>query len=253
MPAGTSKRCIAMVSKRWAPDGERRCNHDTSRGEYCWQHLKQLEGLRIMKDGKDRSLVTTIPRHKGDLITPDVGEFAQPAIRPNAKGRKKLKATKDIAKNTEVTVPVIFKARPEPVKRRRLIKPVYVEPEPYVPKPRVIKPRVPKSPKPKGPKLLPISMKALPKTPEERSIDSLIDRLNVLEKLWNSERMARLLKIPVVRRDIRLPPLGPKRLGQLMKLYRIERQAWIAHVNKGPYQMTDEKAMGIIDKMVKKQ
>lgn len=250
-----TQRCKAIVGKRWAPNGPRRCNHDTNY-IYCWQHLKQLEGLRIMKDGKDRSLVTTVPREKGDLITPDVGEFAQPAIRPNAKGHKRLKAIKDIAKNTEVTVPVTFAARPEPAKRRRLIKPVYVEPEPYVPKPRkprVVKPRVPKAPKPKGPKLPRIYEKALPKTPEERSIDSLTSRLRIMERLWNSERMARELKIPVVRRDIRLPPIGPQQLGKLMHLYRTERQKWVAHVNKGPYEMTDEKAMGIIDKMMKKE
>ena len=44
-----STRCTAMTGKRHAPDGPRRCNHDTTIKPYCWQHLKEKEGLRVTK------------------------------------------------------------------------------------------------------------------------------------------------------------------------------------------------------------
>jgi hypothetical protein len=108
---------------------------------YCWQHLKQLEGFRIKKEG----LVTTRPREKDAVVTgfapPGVAAFAHPSIRPNtrvttAKGPfAKLKAIKDIPANTAVTVPAGGKipsvtasamadAAP-PAKKKKLIKPYY--------------------------------------------------------------------------------------------------------------------------------
>jgi hypothetical protein len=110
MSLNKSQRCEAMVGKRHAPNGPRRCNHDTSRGIYCWQHLKEKDRLRIKKvpDAK-LGLVTTVKREKSDKIASfndGAAQYAQVSIRPNAKKVKSvLKATKDILKNTEVTVP----------------------------------------------------------------------------------------------------------------------------------------------------
>lgn len=270
-------QCIALVGKRWAPDGPRRCKHKTIRSKLCWAHLKEKEGLRVTKVPHAKlGLVTTKPIPKDEIVTSfdtsGAAEFAQPSIRPNAKIVKKdIKSIKDIDKNSEVTIPASTKVKlPKAIieepkrKKMKLIKPdhgpdlpdwpaVAEEPERKPRKPRVRKPKVPKLHKPKGPKLLPISTKVLPKTADERSIDSLLIRLDVLERLYNSERMAKELKIPVAKHDIKLPPTGPKRLGQLMKLYRTERQSWVDRVNKGPYQMTDEQAMEIIDKMANKE
>jgi len=245
-----SKRCIAIVGKRHAPDGPRRCNHDTARGDYCHQHLKEKQGLRIMKVPHAKlGLVTVKPIHKDDKIASfndGVAQYAQPSIRSNAKVVKDyLKSTKDINKNSEVTIPAAGKATKPLKSKMKLIKPIHMDlpPSPKPRKPRVLKPKQPKLPS--------ISLKPLPKTADERSIASLLNRLDVLRKLWNDQRMAGVLKVPITKRDIKLPPTGPKQLGQLMKLFRTERQAWVAHVNKGPYKMTDEKAMALIDKMIK--
>ena len=236
-----SQRCIAIVGKRHAPEGPRRCNHDTARGQYCWQHLKEKEGLRIMKVPHAKlGLVTVKPIDRNNKVasfTNGVAQYAQPSIRSNAKVVKdNLKSTKTINRNSEVTIPAAGKAT-----------------KPIKPKLKLIKPKVLKAPKPIQSKLPTISLKALPKTADERSIISLLKRLDVLRKLWNDERMTSVLKIPMTRRDIIIPPEGPKRLGQLMKIFRTERQAWVAHVNKGPYQMTDAKAMALIEKIANKK
>lgn len=66
-----TQRCAAMTGKRWAKE-PRRCKHDTSRGIYCWQHLKEKEGLRVKKStvpGAGLGLFVTKPRKKGERIT----------------------------------------------------------------------------------------------------------------------------------------------------------------------------------------
>ena len=123
-----STRCAAMTGKRHAPDGPRRCNHDTTIKPYCWQHLKEKEGVRVTKvPDASLGLITTELRKKSSKFGSHVVQYAQVAIRPNSKkiGRL-LKAIKEIPKNAEVFVPASLAVKmPIPIVKRKmkLIKP----------------------------------------------------------------------------------------------------------------------------------
>jgi len=241
-----------MVSKRWAPDGERRCNHDTSRGEYCWQHLKQLAGFRIKKDD---GLVTTRPRQKNTVVTsfnpPGVAAFAHPSIRPNTRvSAQKLKATKDIPANTIVTVPAGGKSVPTPVpapiqkKKLKLVKPYY---DPKWDEP-LHEPVRESEPKPKKPR-----KKIYPSEKFERQI---LKRLKVLQELFSDKKMAERLKIQPSKHVIKIPQRDDvKDIDKVLnKLLIKERKRWVAYINQNPRNaMTDNKAYDLIEKLAKEK
>ncbi len=241
-----SNNVSTLTGKRHAPEGERRCHHDTARGLFCWQHLKQREGLRITKVPHAKlGLVTTKPIPQNMKVTSDAAEWAEPSIRPNAKktGRT-LKATKDIAKNTEVTVPatsaVIVKK-----KKMKLIKPQQNASILPIEPPLILPP----SPKPKQkPK-----PKVKARSPADKHEIFHLKRLVALQDLWSDEKLAHELKIPVKKHVISVPARGDQLFNYpLEKLLKKELQKWTAHVNKNPRNaMTESKASAILEKIVK--
>ena len=252
----SSTRCQAMVGPRHARV-PRRCNHDTTRGVYCWQHLKQLEGFRIKKD---EGLVTTRPREKDTVVTtfvsPGVAAFAQPSIRPNTRVVKKtLKATKDIPVNSVVTVPAASAA--EKIKKKlKLVKPYY---DPKWDEPAVLPP----SPKQQNARILPPKQKVVRRKilPYEKFERATLKRLNILQQLFSDLGMANKLKIPVSNHVIKIPLMSavPRSVEkqnkvdkELHSLLKSERKRWVKWVNQNPRnEMTDERAFALIEKMAK--
>ena len=258
-----SQQCQAMVGKRHAPNGPRRCKHNTARGVYCWQHLKEKDQLRITKvpDAK-LGLITTEKRDKSDKIASfrdGTAQYAQPNIRPNAKKYKSiLKATKDINKNTEITVPVASRAikiisPPIPIKKKmRLIKPNHGPDPPeliFKPWPEdKIKPVRKKSSKPR-----------MQRSRDEKYEILLLKKLVGLQKLFNDKKLADILKTPILNRVINVPKRESNKptfqYGNILnELLTKERKRWIDHVNKSPnikIKMTRDKADDIIKKLIK--
>jgi hypothetical protein len=85
------ERCHAMVGKRHAPNGERRCKHMTNRSNMCWQHLKEKQGFRIKKStipNAGLGLFTTKPiardkkvtDYSGDKISSNDPNFGNPYV-----------------------------------------------------------------------------------------------------------------------------------------------------------------------------
>lgn len=69
-----TNRCIAITRRRGL---NTRCKHTTTKSKYCWQHLKALQGLRIMKSklpGAGQGLYTTKPIKKGADICRYTGD-----------------------------------------------------------------------------------------------------------------------------------------------------------------------------------
>ncbi len=258
-----STRCHAMVGKRHAPNGTRRCNHDTARSKYCWQHLKEKEGLRIMKASHGMGVVTTKPRKKNEKFG-TIGSFAQPSIRPNAKRvGEYLVATTDIRKNTEVTVPaaerVKKKARersvspvPPPKRKMKLIKPDHGEDPPEL----VFEPPPPSPKQPKKGSLAPKARaKAKPKTQADKHEIHFTKRIKALQVLWDDSDLAHELKIPRVKRVIDIPARGKQKINfKLEELYKAETKKWVKHVNKNPRnKMTFSKADYILQESTKRR
>ena len=239
-----STRCHAMVGKRHAPDGPRRCHHDTTRSLFCWQHLKEKEAVRITKGSDGLGVVTTVPRKKDEKFG-TVAEFAQTSIRPNATRRgEKLQALKAIRPNTEVTVPAAPAAHAPPPKRKmRLIRPDH-GPEPP---PLVFAPAPPTPPKK-------VRTKPARSNADKHEID-LLRRVVALQDLWNDAKLAQSLKIPVATRVINVPARGDRLFNTpLEKLYSKEMDKWIAHANQNPRNaMTRLKLHDIIDKILASQ
>jgi len=256
-----------MTGKRHAPQGPRRCKHRTSRGSFCWQHLKEKEGLRIMKVPNAKlGLVATKPFEKNDKVTEiPTANFAQPSIRPNAKIRKRtLKATKDIAKNTEITVPVSGKSQQLPVvaplpkkKKYRLIKPDHGPDMEDLPPVIEEEEDAPKQPTRRGIFDAKPRKKRIPYTPQEKHEIFHLKRLIALENLWNDEKLAHKLKIPTSKRRFKVPSKKKGALFnyELEKMLKKETGDWVNYVNKANprTRMTYDKAFDIIEKIVKER
>lgn len=256
-----STRCHAMVGKRHAPNGTRRCNHDTARGLLCWQHLKEKEGLRITKASHGMGVITTKPRKRNEKFG-TIASFAQPSIRPNAKRVGDfLQATKDIRPGTEITVPAaerVKKARsapvPPPKRKMRLIKPDHGDDPPEL----EFEPSPP-SPKPRKGSLVPPTKKARAKPVERSAADKheihFLKRMVALQDLWNDSKLAHELKIPVKKRVIDVPARGKQKFNlKLEELLKTETKKWVKHVNQNPRNaMTLSRAELILQDSVKRK
>ena len=249
-----STRCTAMTGKRHAPDGPRRCNHDTTIKPYCWQHLKEKEGVRVTKvPDAALGLITTQLREKSSKFGSHVVQYAQPAIRPNAKkiGRL-LKAIKEIPKNAEVFVPASLAVKiPIPIvkivkRKMKLIKPDH---GPDLP-PLILAVSPVKKVKRAKPE------KRVPRSNSDKHEIFILKRVIALQDLWNDAKLAHSLKIPVSQpRVINVPPRGDKLFNTaLEKLYRKEMDKYVDWVNKNPRNaMTRAKLHDILDKIVQKK
>ena len=256
-----STRCHAMVGKRHAPNGTRRCDHDTARSIYCWQHLKEKEGLRITKMSDGMGVLTTKPRKKNEKFG-TIASFAQPSIRPNARRvGELLQATKDIRKGTEITVPAAKKAHlrsvpvPPPKRKMKLIKPDHGDepPELVFDAP----PPSPKQRKSKGSVLPPKKPRAKPveRSGADKHEIHFLKRVVALQHLWNDSELAHELKIPTAKRVIDVPARGKQKSNlKLEQLLKEETKKWVKHVNKNPRNnMTLSKAEFILQESVKRK
>jgi hypothetical protein len=99
--------------------------------------------------------------------------------------------------------------------------------------------------------LRPPPKKRVPMSPQEKHELFHLKRLVALQHLWNDEKLAQSLKIPLVKRVINVPQ---KKKGELFnygleKLLKTERGKWVKHVNQNPRnKMTEAKAHDIIEK-----
>ena len=243
-----STRCTAMTGKRHAPDGPRRCNHDTTIKPYCWQHLKEKEGVRVTKvPDAALGLITTQLREKSSKFGSHVVQYAQVAIRPNAKkiGRL-LKAIKEIPKNAEVFVPASLAVKmPIPIVKRKM---------------KLIKPQHAPEPPPLVLAVTPVKKVKRAKPVKRSNSDKheifILKRVIALQDLWNDTKLAQSLKIPVPQpRVINVPPRGDKLFNTaLEKLYRKEMDKCVDWVNKNPRNaMTRAELHDILDKIVQKK
>ena len=207
-----------------------------------------------MPDAK-LGLITTQPREKSSKFGSHVVQYAQPAIRPNAKkiGRL-LKAIKEIPKNAEVFVPAALAVKmpipmPIPIVKRKmkLIKPDH---GPDLP-PLILAVSPVKMPVKKVKRAKPV-----PRSNSDKHEIFILRRVIALQDLWNDSKLAHSLKIPVSQpRVINVPSRGDKLFNTaLEKLYRKEMDKWVDWVNKNPRNaMTRAKLHNILDKIVQKK
>ena len=87
----------------------------------------------------------------------------------------------------------------------------------------------------------------------EKHESFFLKRLQALQHLWDDEKLATSLKIPVAKHQIKIPPRPEGKFNlALEKLLKAERGKWVKHVNKNPRNaMTDDRAYDIIEKAVK--
>ena len=90
------------------------------------------------------------------------------------------------------------------------------------------------------------------RSPHEKHEIFYLKRLVALQQLWDDEKLATALKIPLVKHVINVPRRVEGKFNKaLEKLLIKERGEWVRHVNQNPRnRMTDDRAYKIIEKAV---